>query len=90
MHEKAFRKTTINTAVAFASILTASKSHLLEDASLAFMVSEISITIAAFATVAAIVWPGWIAYHDGRIVDDPVTRADFVRGVRLWWRRRRG
>lgn len=90
MHEKAFRKTAINAAVAFAALLTASTGGGLEDASLAFMVSEISITIAAFATVAAITWPGWIAYHDGRIVEDPVQRADLVRAVRLWWRRRRG
>ncbi len=88
-YEKTFRKTTMNTAVAFAAMLTATTSGVLEDGALAFTISSVSITVACFAAVAAILWPAWLAYQDGRIVDDPVQKED----VRAWlgsWLRTRG
>lgn len=89
-YEKAFRKTTMNTTVAFAAIMTSSATSLLEDGSLAFTVSSISITIAIFASVAAIAWPAWLAYHDGRIVDDPVQKDELVAAGRSWWQNQWG
>lgn len=87
-YEKAFRKTTMNAAVAFAAMLTASTASVLEDGSLAFTVSSISITIACFATVAAITWPAYLAYQDGRIVDEPLQQDDVRRMAVSWWQNR--
>lgn len=87
-YEKTFRKTTMNTAVAFAAMITSSTASVLEDGALAFTISSISITTACFATVAAILWPAYLAYQDGRIVDDPLQQEDVRRTARTWWENR--
>lgn len=84
MYKKAFRKTAVNTAVAAAGIITASASSVLQDAALAVTVSSISITITCFATIAAVVWPAWLAYQHDNLAADPVKKEDVVAALQSW------
>lgn len=76
--QKAYRKTALNTFVAFLGIAIASHAQLIPDGALAFVVSTISIHVACFAAMMACVWPCYLAYVDGDLEGDytPVTPGD--------------
>lgn len=71
MTAKAFRKTALNAAVVFFCLFTSSVvAPLMPSDALAFMVSSISIHVAAFAAMFAAGWPIWLAYLNGDLEGD--------------------
>lgn len=63
-HQKAFRKTALNTGIVFTCLAAASLSSLIPDPTTAFLVSSVSIHIAALAAMFAVGWPLWLAHLD--------------------------
>jgi hypothetical protein len=85
-HEKAFRKTAVNTGVAFLCLAASSLSYLIPDPTLAFMVSSISIAVACLASMFAFGWILWLQYLDGDLEGDyePHSLHDLMSAGREW------
>lgn len=84
--KKAFRKTALNTGVAFICLATSSLAYLIPDPTLAFMVSSISIAVASLAAMFAFGWILWLSYLDGDLEGDyePHSLHDLLAAGREW------